>query len=435
MAGVGRKLVCAVVADSQEVLGGNALISFQQYAEATVVTEGDQEFHVYPIWPGQRSLAVTFDAVFLLLKTEEIGKVVKERETWSNVCHRYVVEINAGAASDLVLIALRAEILKPEDCPAWKSRLIQDYRAFSAKIKSLFDQFDTEGTGSFTVNTFSSKMPEKGLGSTELQHLYEDIDKERDFKIDLVELESWWRKGRKGESRSLISAAVDKFLPWEVALRDFPIDSHYAEVNLSTNDALDKLSVIEIRGQNGPCPELLPHVVTGMKGKAWGLLFDPADAAAAAETLAPLGLTESKAEQSVAFYMPMEGFSEYIWSYFQATLKFAASPEFLRPSTFQQAIFQSFSLHCITSSASDSIINAKVSGSTRLFSDLSTSQVPQLLDIWTSLQSLLAYPNYPVREEICSLEGDKLRLFWITETSSLLFTLKMPFWQRLKEIA
>ena len=435
MAGVGRKLVCAVVADSQEALGGNALISFQQYAEATVVTEGDQEFHVYPIWPGQRSLAVTFDAVFLLLRTEEIGKVVKERETWSNVCHRYVVEINAGAASDLVLMALQAEILTPEDCPTWKHRLIQDYRAFSAKIKSLFDQFDTEGTGSFTVNTFSSKMPEKGLGSTELQHLYEDIDKERDFKIDLVELESWWRKGRKGESRSLINAAVEKFLPWEIALRDFPTNSHYAEVNLSTSDALDRLSVVEMKGQNGPCPELLPHVVSGMKGNAWGLLFDPAEAAAAAETLAPLELTESKAEQSVAFYLPLEGLPERNWSCFKATLQFAASPEFLRPSTFHQAIFQSFSLHCITSSASDYVINAKFSGSTRLFPDFSASKIPQLRDIWTSLQSLLAYPDSSVREEICNLEGDKLRLFWITETFSVLFTLKMPFWQRLKEIA
>ena len=451
--------MCAVVAESQEVLSSGTLVSFQQYADATVVTEADQEFHVFPIWPGQRALAVTFDAVFILLRAGEAGKVVKERETWSSVCHRYVVEMSEGAATDLALVALRAERLSIPDCAEWKKRLIQDYRVFSGKIKALFDQFDTEGTGSFTVNTFSSKMPEKILGSSELQHLYEDIDKERDFKIDLAELESWWRKGRKGESRALISAAVDKFLPSEISLRDFPFDAHYSEINIRTEDSLNRSAVIEVRGQNGICQELMPHIgkIWGGKtwggivnpgeerhsreeigaapgGLTWGVLVDPAQAAAAAETLGPLGLSESRSEQSFAFFGPLKSMEDYEWSYFHATLKTAASPEFINPSSFLKGLFQSFSFQCTASSASNSALSHEVRGLTRLHGNFSSNYSPHLCALSTALETLLLSPSLnSISPEICSLEGEKLRLFWLTEKSSLLLTVKMPFWQRLRK--
>lgn len=434
MADVGRKLTCAVVAGALEVLSANPLVSFQQYADATVVTEGDQEFHVYPIWPGQRALAVSFDAVFVLLRAGETGQVMKERETWGNVCHRYVVEVSEDAGSDLALVALKAEFLTVPECAEWKKRLIRDYRVLSGKIKTLFDQFDTEGTGSFTVNTFSSKMPEKALGSTELQHLYEDIDKERDFKIDLAELESWWRKGRKGESRGLMSAAVDKFLPREIALRDFPFDPHFSEINICTEDSLDRKSVIQIKRQNGICAELIPHLEKVMEGKTWGVLVDPAQAAAAAETLGPLGLSESRSDQSVAFFGPLGELEDYQWSYFNATLKTAASPEFVNPTHFLNAVFQSFSFQCTASSASNSAISQKITGQTRLYGSFNSNSSPQLCAISTAFDTLLTNPSLnAISQEICSLEGDKLRLFWLSEKSSLLLTVKMPFWQRLRK--
>ena len=430
MAGVGRKLNCAVVAESQEQLNHNPLLAFQQYAEATVLSTPDQDFHVYPIWPGQRPFSVPFDAVFFL--QVDSTKLAQQVKDWVNVCHRYFVETGENTVTDLVRLTLRPEVLSPSQYPTWKQRLIDDYRSLSSKIKSLFDVFDPEATGAFTVNSFGSRMEDKA-SSSDLQHLYEDIDKERDFKIDLVELESWWRRGRKGESRRLINSAVEKFLPWEMSLREFSIQPKFSEITLCTEDGLSRNSVLDVQVQLGPCEDLQPHMsqIAGKGGEAtWGVLVSNAEAAGAAETLAPCGLSESRTSQSVAYYGTMAT-QKTSWKYFKATLRTAASPSFINSAKFIKSIFQSFTFTCTSCNEDFNFQQEKIRGQIGAFTTIS-NQPQQLKELYETLEKLLtsdALSNY--REAVCQLEGETLRLFWLTGDLSVLFTLSMPQWQLL----
>ena len=439
MAGIGRKLTCAVVSPKQDSLSSNPFLPFQQFSDPTVFTEGGQEFNVYPVWPGQRALAVAFDAV-LFLPGSETRTVMKEFAQLADVCHRYFLEPEDKPESEYFKLVFRPVVLRDGDCQGWKERLVEDYQAFSKKLLAFFQLFDPENTGSFTVNTFSSKMAEtvEALGSTILQHLYEDIDRQRDFKIDLDEFETWWRKGRKGESRMLIDTAVAKFQPWETSLRDFKYDEHSSFISLRTDDSLEKRVKIEVVGKLGVSEELAPHV-KGRSGSAWGLLLDASDAQGPlfAEFLES-GMTETRSGNTVALTSPQTDFTSPDWTYYHFTLQSALDVESLPTASILPGLFASYSFEGVSNAKEGRVVSAKRCGAAPSFvTDVSESRknIPAELVFFCKLLSDLAATQGALEAgRLERLPGDKLRVFWLTPTSSAIMQVDAKGWQKVLRV-
>lgn len=428
MAGIGRKLNVAVAATRQDVLSSNPIATFAQFAEPTALTEGQQEFQVYPLWPGQRTFSVPFDAVYFVGEGEW-DAVLKEFPAVVDACHRYLVA--PSPPEDYLTLCLQAAFLPVAESASWQSRLLSDYRDFTQRLLAFFQVFDAEGSGAFTVNTFSSLMGDTltSFGSNAPQHLYEDIDRHRDFKIDFEELENWWRKGRTGESRKVINAAVAKFQPCELQLRDFPHPHTFRHLAIATDDSLPKRSVYEIHSQFGPSGELLPHIKS-LPGDQWGLLLPVSDSLSALyESLKTSdGFTESRSEQSIAFFRASAESTEYDYCHF--TLQSAVDFSQLSENASLEVALSSFAFKGVYHNPNEGTTRSHKTAKIPAFStdDMLARRAPKVLiqflhSIQAEVQKLKALSSLPM------LPDESITAFWITREKSNIVKIAAKGWR------